>query len=127
MSKAHAQHNEDVCDFLLADGKFTDWIVTTSFYSALHYVQHEIFPLTENGVTYPYFNTYYNSVLKSKRISKHEGTKQLVRTHIPACFSHYRWLLDACMNARYSTYKVSSVKANLAKKNLDVIKKQLKK
>lgn len=127
MSKAHAKHNEDVCDFLVADGKFTDWIVTTSFYSALHYVQHEIFPLTESGTTYPHFNTYYNSVLKSRRISKHEGTKQLVKTHIPTCFSYYRWLLDACMNARYSDYRVSPAKANLAKTNLDEIKKHLKK
>lgn len=38
MSKEHEQHNEELCDFLIADGKFTDWIVTTSFYSALHYV-----------------------------------------------------------------------------------------
>jgi hypothetical protein len=127
MSKAHAKHNEDVCDFLITDGKFTDWIVTTSFYSALHYVQHEIFPLTENGTVYPNFNNYYNSVLKIRRISKHEGTKQLVRIYIPECFSHYRWLLDSCMNARYSNYRISSAKANLARINLDEIKKHLKK
>jgi len=39
----------------------------------------------------------------------------------------YRWLLDACMNARYSNYRVSPAKANLAKTNLDEIKKHLKK
>lgn len=127
MSKNHAKHNEEVCDFLIADGRFNDWIITTSFYSALHYVQHEIFPLTEETIKYTNFDGYYTFVLKSQNISKHEGTKKLVKEHIPTCFAHYRWLFDACMNARYSKYQISNQKAAEAKSNLIEIKKHLKK
>ena len=127
MSKAHAEHNEQLCDFLIADGNYRDWIITTAFYSSLHYVQNEIFPLTVGEDTYPNFNTYFNLVLKPKSQSKHSGTKDLVKTHITPAFSQYRWLFDACMNARYSNYAISKQKALQAKSNLKALKNHLKK
>lgn len=127
MSKSHAEHNESLCDFLINEKKFNDWIITTAFYSSLHFVQHEIFPLTQGGVTYPNFNNYFNSVLQPLGKSKHHGTKELVKSEIPLAHSQYRWLFDACMNARYSNYTVSHSKAKQAKNNLQTLKKHLTK
>jgi hypothetical protein len=126
MSKAHAEHNERACDFLILDGNFTDWIVTTAFYSALHYVQHEIFPLANGTVTYPNFNNYYSS-LTFPKASKHSVTANLVGSELSTCETSYRWLLDACHTARYKNYVVSKKKAQTAKAKLVAIKSVLKK
>ena len=67
MKKQHAIHNEEVCDFLLTSKKFNDWVVTTAFYSSLHFVQFELFPLTDDGQKYTDFNIYFSKVLKKKK------------------------------------------------------------
>lgn len=129
MKKQHAIHNEEVCDFLLTSKKFNDWVVTTAFYSSLHFVQHELFPLTDNGQKYTDFNIYFSKVLKkrNKKLSKHAATIDLVKTNLPMCSAYYRWLHDACMSARYNNYNVSEAKATTAKKHLLDLKKKLKK
>lgn len=40
----HGQHNEEVCDLLLLQKKYPDWVITTAFYAALHFVSYKIFP-----------------------------------------------------------------------------------
>lgn len=127
MRKQHAIHNEEACDFLLKSNKFNDWVITTAFYSALHFVQHEIFPVDENGETYLDLNIYYAKVLKkkNKRITKHFATIQLVTSKLPKCSPYYRWLHDACMSARYTNYNVSVEKAKQAREYLKLLKKQL--
>ena len=129
MKKQHAIHNEKTCDYLLASNQFNDWVITTAFYSALHYVQHEMFPMYESGKSHSNFENYFNNVLKrkNKRINKHSATIELVKHKLPKCSNYYRWLYDACMNARYNNYSVSSQKASTAKIYLTEIKKHLKK
>lgn len=129
MKKLHAIHNEEACNFLLTSKKFSDWVVTTAFYSALHFVQHELFPLTDNGHKYTDFNVYFGKVLKekNKKLSKHSATIELVKTNLPLCSSYYRWLHDACMSARYNNYNVSESKAINANNCLVEMKKHLKK
>ncbi len=127
MKKLHAIHNEEACKFLLTSKKFNDWVVTTAFYSALHFVQHELFPLSFNGHEYNDFNVYFDKVLKNKnkKTSKHAATIELVKSNLPLCSSYYRWLHDACMSSRYNNYKVSDTKANSANNNLIELKKHL--
>lgn len=125
MRKEHAEHNEMACDFLLTSQKYNDWVVTTAFYSALHFVQNEIFPFTERGVTYSNINQY--KARSRSRLSKHELTIELVKTHIPAALINYRWLYDACMSARYHQYVTSPSKADTAKNRLRTIKAVLTK
>ena len=129
MKKLHAIHNEDTCDFLLPTKKFNDWVVTTAFYSALHYVQNEIFPLEDSGTTYAEFDIYFREVLKKKnrRLTKHSATIQLVNNRISAASPYYRWLHDTCMNARYTNYVVSDGKAQTAKAFLTNLKQHLTK
>lgn len=127
MTKQHAIHNEAACDFLLSSNQFNDWVVTTAFYAALHYVQHEVFPLTEDGISYSELNIYYGKVLKNKnkRLNKHLATIKLVHSKLPACSPNYRWLYDACMTARYTNYQVDPEKAKLAKSYLNLLKTHL--
>lgn len=128
MQKNHAIHNEAVCDLLLANGNFPDWVVTTSFYSALHYVQHEIFPITEQGITFQDLDSYYHHLKQNgKQKSKHRVTINLVNIHIKNAAPKYRWLYDSCMNARYTDYKISKTLATQARKYLTEIKQNLKK
>ena len=129
MRKQHAIHNEEACDFLLSSNKFNDWVVTTAFYSALHFVQHEIFPFTDGGKTYSDLNVYYGKVLKkkNKRLTKHIATIQLVSSKLPKCSPYYRWLHDACMTARYNNYNVSSSKAKQARDYLKLLRSHLTK
>lgn len=129
MKKKHAQHNESACDYLFKSKKFNDWVVTSAFYSALHYVQNEIFPLTEGTKTFNNFENYYSyqKSLKADSPNKHTMTKNLVKTYIPKASAFYVRLFDSCMNARYVNYDVSFPKAKISREDLESIKKHLKK
>ena len=85
MKKQHAIHNEEACHFLLTSKKFNDWVVTTAFYSALHFVQNELFPITEQEQEYVEFNIYFDRVLKRRKLklSKHAATIELVNMNLP--------------------------------------------
>lgn len=130
MKKEHAEHNEKVCDLLIKDGGCHDWVVTTAFYSALHFVQHEIFPLDVKGKTYISFEKYYNEHffgIKNKP-SKHTATINLVYSSLGSSPGFlYKWLHDTCRTARYNNYKVHPSIAQLAKDRLSSLKSDLKK
>lgn len=123
---AHAQHNKKACDFLLANSKFNDWVVTTAFYAAMHYVQSKIFPYTEGSRTFvdiDSYVTYINSIPGGRKISKHAAVKKLVNTKLPNVYTEYRKLFDTCMTARYSMYKVHKADAINAQAELLIIEK----
>lgn len=124
MRKEHSIHNEKVCDLLLKDGNYNDWVVTAAFYSALHLVLHQIFPLKIGKIDYNNFNRYYFNVVKkySNSKSKHQAIKDLVVNNLNECSNSYRWLFDNCMSARYNNYKVSKPLAIKARNELDKIK-----
>jgi hypothetical protein len=128
--KAHAGHNEDACKFLHSDGSYCDWVVTTAFYSALHFVQNDIFPKTVNGNLYDTFDQYYighYQGIKNKP-SKHASTISLVRAELgEPIFQIYDWLFGLCMNARYHDYNVHKFVAEEATKRLSRLKSMMKK
>ena len=68
IEKDHAVHNERACDFLLSSGEFNDWVVTTTFYAALHYVRYELFPLERNNVIYNNFEKYFSNISKKENM-----------------------------------------------------------
>lgn len=122
--KPHSQHNYEACEFLLSDGRFYDWVITTAFYSALHTVQENIFPFRDNeGFTYSNFEQYYNKSLKEGiKVSKHQSTIKLVEERINGAGNLYRLLHDMCITSRYRNYSVSQKKAKVAKSYLDKIR-----
>jgi uncharacterized protein (UPF0332 family) len=128
-NKPHAIHNEKACDYLLSSGQFNDWVVTTAFYSALHYVCSDLFPLEQNGDTFNSFELYYRSNFKSagSNITKHDALISLVNLHLPLCKRYYKHLFERCMTARYTNYKVTYNEAASARNDLERIKRQLSK
>ncbi len=122
-----ALHNETVSKYLEDSGNFNDWVITTAFYSALHFVQHKIFPLKHviagKERTFACFDDYYSTCnMSSQKISRHTETINLVKKNIPAIFSQYRRLKDICHSARYNTYLVKPIEVINAKLMLQEIK-----
>jgi hypothetical protein len=127
MRLKHAEHNEELCKIIkaLPGNKYNDWVVTTAFYSCIHFVEHKLFPLTLNGNIYKNFNSYYHAfyVNTHNSLSKHEAKIELVDAYLTKVSSNYRWLFDACMNARYKNYMVTDSIANIAEQTMDIVKK----
>jgi hypothetical protein len=99
--KQQAKHNEDLCDLLIKNGKFTDWVVTAAFYSALHFVDYEMFPLTIELEGFTSFEEYYKKKYTGQGApSKHNVRRQLVAKHLPECSAAFNWFQDACFNSR---------------------------
>lgn len=124
----HSYHNESVSNLLHFNGAFPDWVVTSAFYSALHFVSYHIFPLkiihsdgsekTLNKLED--YKSYYNH-----NGNKHTILSDLVFEHLPSISTDYDMLLDRCRIARYFNYKTNSVTANKALENLQNIKKEI--
>jgi hypothetical protein len=121
----HALHNEKVCEVVCQNG-FYDWAITTAFYSALHFVQHKIFPInekTKDGHKFKVssFNQYYKAFNIHGK-SKHELLIDLVQEHCAAIAPEYIWLHDTCRNARYHQHNIKEPTAIKAKEWLKKIK-----
>lgn len=56
---AHAGHNEQVCKHLCSKPSYSDWVITTAFYSAIHYVRHLMLPVIVNGKSYSDFEHFF--------------------------------------------------------------------
>jgi len=123
MGLEHAIHNEKLCDMLLSTKKYNDWVVTTAFYSAIHFIDHKLFPCVINGKDYKTFNLYYDVAVKSNQLSKHTLKAKLISDMLPKINAEYRWLKDACQTARYVDYLVTTGQAEAANLYLKTIKR----
>jgi len=123
MGKLQGEKNEKVCEHLFTETEFFDWVVTTAFYAALHYTQHEIFPYKESLVTHSTFDSYYGSLKKNNgKPTKHDAQIALTSRAIPGAGAHYRFLHDNSWTARYRSYKVPKSVAETARKRLQFLK-----
>lgn len=119
---SHAVHNREVCDLLTKDGRFSDWVVTTAFYAAMHRVQAHVFPYNDGTRTYVNIGQYASSISSgSNRVSKHEATKRIVRQVLPTVSNKYSRLFDICYTARYVQYQTAPEIAVLARNCLEAI------
>jgi hypothetical protein len=106
----HALHNEKICLSLCCDKENVDWIITTAFYSALHFVDHKLFPYTHSttdGKKYRIksFDEYYGHFFPTRTKDKHTVRLELVKSKLPTIAANYSWLKSTCWTARYSSYK----------------------
>lgn len=126
MSLNHARHNKEACDFLRESKKFNDWVVTTAYYSALHYAHCELFPLqcespsSGRVKTYNSFDEIYHE-RSNKGTSKHGFLLELTEEHIPEISDEFRTLKELCWTARYSNYNVSEQISDACFESLEVI------
>lgn len=121
MKRAHAKHNKNVCNFLnlrSAEVPCNDWIITTAFYSSIHFIDHLLFPLTHNGTVFNNISEAHNR-LQSPSIHQSRGI--LVSQHLPHLSTPYKFLIAESQSARYSRYDVNSAVSNLAVTHLETI------
>jgi hypothetical protein len=121
----HAQHNEKACKYLRIKPDYLDWVITTAFYSAMHYVRHKMMPQTEklaNGyVTFTDFESYFNAC-KTPYQGRHGFQADKVNSLFPEISAEYTHLKDMCETARYINYKYDRETANIAYNRLLKIK-----
>jgi hypothetical protein len=121
----HALHNEKVCDVLHKHKDFKDWVITTSFYSAIHFISHKLFPLKVQidgkTITVTSFENYclVNNIIRGK----HGAFSRLVEEKLSEISNQYNHLKDMSWTARYHRYKFDESISRLARQRLIDIKK----
>lgn len=127
MSSDHALHNEELASELLLGKKYYDWVITTAFYSALHYSEFQLFPFQFGPSEYSCFDDWYPA-FKSNQDNKHDARKRLVYSNISATAgAAYNWLKDECWTARYYDYTANEEYAKTAILKLKIVKAELSK
>lgn len=122
----HGLHNEKACTHLELNKEFSDWIITTAFYSALQFVSYKIFPIEicTNGRKLNIHDiSQYQNLSNKKDLSRHAVLSDLVFKHCSDISEDYDWLKDMSMTARYVNYQHPPEVANKAKTLMLRIKK----
>src|SRR5581483_1763966 len=121
----HALHNERACRYLDKKADFADWVITTAFYSSMHFLDHKILPYTLNlggrNITIHNIGDYK----RAKRLftlNKHKAFCQIVEEEAPTVSIEYNELKDICWTARYVDYKHDRDASKKAKESLKKIK-----
>ncbi|MDR0801615.1 hypothetical protein [Fluviicola sp.] len=125
MKRDHGKHNKAVCDFLhLNSGdkvKCNDWIITTAFYSSIHFIDHILFPLEHNGKKFSNISEAHNNISSQ---SVHQTRGILVNLYLTKINTAYKFLISESQSARYSRYDINEATSNLAVKHLEAICKE---
>lgn len=121
--KLHAEHNEAICNHLNLQDKLdcNDWIVTTSFYTAIHYIDHKLFPIVDKGVKFEDINQAHRIINSS---SLHQTRGILVQRHMTELAASYIFLKEECHNARYVNYDINNFVSDRAHRLMNEIKKK---
>jgi len=86
-----AEHDKCLAETLLAEGKFPDWVITCSFYLALHCVD-----------AYAHRQSITNFLpAPEEKLSVHGKRERFVKAQLNNCFFKYKWLHDRSNQARY--------------------------
>lgn len=106
-----AEKNEELSEELLNEySDYDDWVITTRFYTAIHFIESE---LTKRG---------YNS-------GTHRERKENIKdSNLPdniMVYKEYRNLEDLSRDTRYECVSVTSGDLNGSERSLNLIKKKL--
>lgn len=121
--RTQAERNEKLSKKLQEEGEYYDWVVTTAFYQAIHYVEDTLLPCELNGRTCTNIRDVKSALNQRGR---HAARERLVAIKIPDDSYRYKWLDDQSRNSRYITYKVNKAFAEKALDHLSKIKIALK-
>ena len=124
----HGNHNEAACNYLTnASTDFSDWVITTAFYTALQFVSYKVFPIQVNAperkTTSLNDISQFSNYSNPKRLSRHELMDQLVAKHCGDISEDYSWLMDMSMTSRYTNYQQPKQVASKAVTLMQKIKK----
>lgn len=110
----HAEHNEKAYRYLSKEPEFCDWIITTAFYSAIHYIRHAMFPhqiQLKDGKAHTFneFESLFNN-LKRDGEGRHGFQLNWVRDNYSEISKNYRRLHELSNEARYFNYQFPAEK-----------------
>ncbi len=118
-----AIHNRQVCNILFATGNASDWVLTTAFYSTIHFVYYELFPdkfdIRNRPASCGTFDEYYRML--NSHESKHSVTEDLVNEYLTEIGTSFSTLRKMCFNARYKFYQVTQDEITLVRECIDEI------
>lgn len=121
----HAVRNQEVAQYLFDNTEYYDWVITSSFYSAINIVKYKIFPLILDGETFRTFERYKDEYQRSLPASPHTILQQLVNKlpEMRAIRVDFKILYDECHSSRYKRYECSEEEAKNALIKLSAIMK----
>ncbi|WP_433836269.1 hypothetical protein [Flavobacterium anhuiense] len=115
------ERNQALSNLLLEGKLYYDWVVTTAFYSAIHFVEDFALPADINGKHCVDISDVKNAFQTEGR---HAARERLVFAKIDTYVGvRYKWLDDHSRNARYKTYKAQASEALKAQEYLNYIHK----
>lgn len=108
--------------FLSKKEDYSDWIIITAFYSALHYTRALMIPVIVDGEHIDDFEVLFK---KTKRDDdgRHGFQKRYVMTHFPEITYEYSRLHDLSITARYSKYNFTRNTSSPSMEKLNTIKR----
>ena len=95
-----AKHNEQLASELAVSLKYKDWLITVSFYSALHFIEAKLAimsPPKHSDTSIPVDKD------GKDRCSVHAWREELIKTHFKSIYRNYRKLRIDSQIARYLT------------------------
>ena len=102
---SQAVHNETLAASLLSKLTYKDWLITVSFYSALHYVEAKL--ASRTPPIHPASDVPKDPKTGRPRCSPHIYRDQLVELHYNKIFGDYRFLRVKSEESRYQCFKNS--------------------
>jgi uncharacterized protein (UPF0332 family) len=117
--KLHGERNLKLCEKLLKEKFYYDWVITTAFYSAIHFVEDYALPHEIKGKKCENILDVKNAYNMRGR---HAARERLVYEKLSLDIGiKYKWMDDKSRYARYNTYKFQPAEASKAKQYLDEI------
>lgn len=120
----HALHNEAVCCYLELKPDYGDWVITTAFYSALHWLHHHFFPCQmPDGTECKTFDEYKIITGKNTSLaSSHQILIDLAFSRDTNLGSRYKRLYSACLDARYKDYRPAQSVVTMSTREMQAIR-----
>jgi len=121
----HAERNKSLAEDLKKGKKYHDWVVTTSFYSSIHFLENLLLPTTIGACKCTNIQQVKNAYnLKGRHIAR----LKLIQMNAPLEIAvGYKWLDDRSRYSRYTTYKVTPAESDKAIQYLTKIEKHCSK
>lgn len=117
----HAERNKSLSEDLKNGKKYYDWVVTTSFYSSIHFLENFLLPVKIGACECNNIQQVKNAYnLKGRHIAR----LRLIQINAPLEIAvAYKWLDDRSRYSRYTTYKVTAAEADKAIQYITAIQK----
>jgi hypothetical protein len=110
--KIHGERNKSLSEELFKGKKYYDWVITTAFYSSIHFLEHKLLPREINTTTCKNISDVKNALnLRGRHIAR---LKLVQRNTDNSIAVRYKWLDDKSRYSRYTTYKVTPTEADKA-------------